>query len=142
MIFIALITFICVLFLAVIHIYWGLGGNWPAKSRTELLDIVVGSGESFPSAFACYVIALALVSAGIIALISVRFISLPMLEPYISWGLAVISFVLGMRGIIGYLPSFEKIATDRFNYYNKRFYNPLCIILSICYLILYLNKIH
>ena len=48
--------------ISLLHIYWGLGGCWPAKNREGLAQIVLGGppGTKVPGPAACFAVAAAL----------------------------------------------------------------------------------
>lgn len=125
--------FIIMLALAFIHIYWGHGGNWPGVNRQDLIDRVFGEGTRFPSIFACYTVAITLVIAGFIPLISTSDFLIPKLQ-HLSWMNYLIAIIFLVRGLGGYLPVIEKKWTKIFVHYNRIIYGPLCIILALSYI--------
>ncbi len=133
MVILAIVTTAVMLALGGLHLYWGYGGCWPGKSRRELVDIVVGEGDEFPSLAACWVVTLLLVGASVLPLLAIGWIRSPIPDSIVNWALILASVVLGLRGLSGYLPMFEKRWTSVFVKHNKRLYCPLCFGLAICY---------
>ena len=128
----AIFIFFVMFTLAFIHLYWGHGKNWPGVNRQDLIDKVYGNGTQFPSIYACYAVALALIVAGFIPLFSTGIFSFPK-QNYISWANYLIALPLFVRGLVGYLPFVEKKCTKIFVHYNRIIYNPLCILIALSY---------
>jgi hypothetical protein len=132
--FAAAVVAVCLLLLALLHVYWGYGGAWPARSREELGPMVVGTTPrdtmpNMPNLLACLAVAgLLVVAAGLIALAG--------FTPEPSWvwrvGSAGVGVVLLVRGLGGYLDGRLRPATRDQPFYalNRRIYSPLCLILA------------
>ena len=110
--------------LAGLHFYWGHGGIWPGTDRQDLIDKVFGEGTRFPSIYACYAVAIALIIAGIIPFFSENDFA------RMNYLIAVIFLI---RGLGGYLPIVEKRWNKVFVHYNRMIYSPLCIAIAISY---------
>lgn len=111
--------------LAGLHLYWGHGGIWPGTDRQDLIDKVFGEGTKFPSIYACYAVAIALIIAGTIPFFSNHYFA------SINYLIAVIFLI---RGIGGYLPAIEKRWNKIFVHYNRMIYSPLCIGIALSYI--------
>lgn len=117
--------------LALLHVHWGYGGAWPARTRAELGPMMVGTPprDAMPDRFACLAVAgLLIVAAVLIALAG--FTS----EPSWVWrvGSAGVGVVLLVRGLGGYADGRLRPATREQPFYllNRRIYSPLCLILA------------
>ena len=130
----SIFIFIVMLALALIHVYWGHGGNWPGDTRQDLVDKVYGEGSQFPSIYACYAVAATLILAGAIPLYT-ESVLIHAEFNNISWLNYLIATPLMIRGVGGYLPILEKRWTQVFIHYNRVIYNPLCIGLAISYIL-------
>ncbi|WP_374035473.1 DUF3995 domain-containing protein [Bdellovibrio bacteriovorus] len=128
-IFISLVMFA----LALLHIYWGHGGNWPGNDRQSLTDKVFGQGNQFPSILACYNVAAALILAGAVPLFTESILFGARFSNY-SWFNFIIALPLMIRGVGGYLPAVEKRWTQVFVRNNRLIYSPLCIGLALSYI--------
>ncbi len=126
----ATVVALCLLLLAFIHVYWGLGGAWPARTRAELGPMVVGtpSGAAMPNLAACLVVAgLLVTAAGLIACAAFA-------GPWwvSSVGSAGAGVVLTLRGLGGYADGRLRPATRELPFYalNRRIFSPLCLVLA------------
>lgn len=122
--------------LSLIHIYWGLGGLWPGKNKQELIDLVFGKGNQFPSAFSCFFVAVFLILFSILPIVwiyRVPFLIHPQMTNGIRYIMYFVAIVFTLRGVIGYLPFVTKHWKPIFVYYTKRIYNPLCLFLGLVF---------
>lgn len=122
------------LYLSVLHIYWAFGGLWPGKTKQELIDMVFGKGETFPSRFACLFVSTSLLFFTLLPFVWTFRTDLMLSEDKVfslKLILYLISLIFLLRGFLGYLPFVTKMWKPIFNYYTKRIYNPLCIFLGI-----------
>ncbi len=121
----------CLVALALLHVYWGLGGAWPARTRAGLGPMVVGTppSEAMPSLLACLIVAGLLVTAAILTAV-VGFTR----EPWWVWrvGSAGVGVVLALRGFGGFLEGRLRPETRAQPYFelNRRIYSPLCLVLA------------
>ena len=128
--------------LAAIHVYWGMGGVWPAASEKALIDTVIGfpGMTDMPSANSTYVVAVLLFIAAVIAQSGgVR------LSPALRWvsritmtGVGIVFFA---RGVGGYF--FKYLAWDPvepFATFNRLFYSPLCLAIATGFFLLLIRQ--
>lgn len=121
----------CLVGLAIIHVYWGLGGIWPARTRAELGPMVVGTPPStaMPNLVACLIVAGLLVTAALLITMA-GFLA----EPSPVWRVGSIGagVVLGLRGLYGYVDGRLRPQTRAlpFHALNRTVYSPLCLILA------------
>ncbi|MFV8754417.1 DUF3995 domain-containing protein [Nannocystaceae bacterium ST9] len=123
----------CLLVLAFIHVYWGLGGAWPARTRAELGPMVVGTpprdANAMPDLAACLIVAGLLITAATL-IVGARLHA----EPSWIWrvGSAGVGVVLALRGVGGYFDARLRPATREQPFFalNRRIYSPLCLVLA------------
>lgn len=120
------------LFLAGLHLYWGVGGVWPGHDAESLRLAVVGTRHgTMPGLAACAVVATALfAAAAIVFLRHGRIVSgLPSLIVY--GGYATLILVFGLRGLAPYLTGvFEYARGTPFFELNRQYYAPLCLLIA------------
>ncbi|HEY0137828.1 MAG TPA: DUF3995 domain-containing protein [Nannocystis sp.] len=121
----------CLIVLAFIHVYWGAGGAWPARTRAGLGPMVVGTppGTAMPNLPACLLVAALLVTAaGLVASAGLAD------EPpwFARLGSAGVAGVLALRGLGGFIDGRLRPDTRTQPYYalNRRIYSPLCLALA------------
>lgn len=128
--------------LAALHVYWGLGGVWPATNEQALINTVIGfpGMTEMPSANFTFVIAFLIFLSAAVAQSSTVCIS-----PVLSWISRLAIFGVGMtffaRGIGGYF--FDQLAWDPvepFATYNQLFYSPLCLAIATGFFLLLIKK--
>jgi nicotinamide riboside transporter PnuC len=130
----ALLLFVGIGAIAVIHVLWGLGYNWPEANEEALARSVVGDGRRrMPSAWQCYAVAAAL------AVLAVwPFVLLGRDEE--PWAQAVTFIGAGIfmaRCVAGYTPTWRMHFRDEpFATRNRRYYSPYCLLMGIGYLAL------
>ncbi|MCW7491948.1 DUF3995 domain-containing protein [Leptospira sp. 2 VSF19] len=133
MIFITFTSALLLLSISAIHIYWAIGGLWPGKTKQELIDLVFGKGNQFPSPLTCLFVAIFLFLFSILPIAWILKNNLA-LDSKMIFGLRIlitmISVIFFLRGVLAYFPIITKQWKPIFVYYTKRIYNPLCITIS------------
>lgn len=130
MIVVSALVAVVLLGLAGVHVYWGVGGAWPARTRAELGPMVVGTSARavMPNLLACVVVAaLLLTAAGLVVAAGLGF------EGWVvRVGAAGVAAVLGLRGVGGFFDGRLRPGTRGQPFYrlNLRIYSPLCLLLS------------
>ena len=120
--------------IAAVHVYWAVGGVWPATVRAELPQTVVGTkdtkmpprGVTLAVAFMIFVAALVpLVTTGLLP------VTLPCaLQMLALWGLILVFLV---RGLVTYTPLGDRYSVvEPFRTLNRKYYSPLCVLLGLC----------
>lgn len=138
--------FVVLSVIAAIHVYWGLGGLWPADSTRELIDTVVGDTRMtrMPPAWLTLTVAALIFAAGWIALERARIVSrLP--GWMVGLGVWVLFAIFALRGLSTYLfvtglRTLPDTAAQAFVANDIRVYAPLCLLLAMGFLILALQK--
>jgi len=119
--------------IAALHVYWGLGGTWPAEDEPGLTATVFGPSPDgrMPGFGPCFVVTVLLMLAAAFPLAAQGILpaSPSALIAVGLWGAAA---VLAIRGLGGFLerrirPAIVGLPYDRL---NRRLYSPLCLLLS------------
>ena len=127
-------------FIAALHVYWGLGGLWPAANEADLVKTVIGISRSptMPaSATTLLVAALILAAAcfglarGVLGLDGLILLRIP---------LGVIAIIMLARGVYAYLPGPFSRATEPFASLNATFFSPAILLLSLAFAYLTLSS--
>jgi hypothetical protein len=139
MIFAGLYIFVIMLLIAIIHVYWAFGGRWPGTNEKDLVEKVVGRGESFPSVPITCFVSLVFVAMAVVPLVKAGLLDTAIPAHLVDKTTLFFAVIFFLRGMGGYLRIFEKTSADIFVYYNRRIYNPLCVSLGVAELILILN---
>jgi Protein of unknown function (DUF3995) len=114
--------------IAGLHIAWGRGSSFPFDNRSALADAVIGS-PVVPAPAACHTVAAAL------AVASALTADLPLGSRSLRRaGRMSVATVLAVRGLIGLVGRTHLVSPGtsslRFRRLDRRFYAPLCLILS------------
>jgi len=133
---IAILLFIIFLCLSGIHFYWGLGGKWggnaalPAKPNNELLFQ--------PGLIACFIVALGLLSFGLLILNKVALITLPLPLWLYKYGIFGLSAIFAFRtiGDFKYIGFTRRVNNTLFAQMDRKYYTPLCLTLTVLILLL------
>ena len=117
--------------IALLHLYWAFGGNWPATERKHLPAIVVGQKglTQMPPAWITLTVASLIFLAAIMPLLWVL-----RLGPQPLWQAALVALglVFLLRGAIGLTPWFRNfLCQEPFATLNKRYYSPLCLVFAV-----------
>ncbi|MER6395007.1 DUF3995 domain-containing protein [Kitasatospora sp. NPDC001603] len=113
-----------------LHALWTVT-PWPARSRQEFADTVIGTGEGVPPAAACLAVAGLLGTAAY--LVGAEAGALPAVGPrgVRRAGVRTVAGVLLARGAAGPLVfGVLNERTERFRRLNARYYSPLCLALG------------
>lgn len=115
-----------------LHVYWGLGGLWPASSEPELVRMVVGlETDRMPARGATLAVAALIFASGTFGLMrgvlgwdSLVFVRLP---------LAIVAAVFLLRGAATYVPGLQPFAAEPFARLNALYFSPLILLLGVCF---------
>lgn len=116
-----------------LHVYWGVGGLWPASDPASLAATVVGTrGGVMPGLAPSLFVAACLVAVA--AFVAWRAGWLPaLLVPGWMWSLGFwgAAFVFAARGVAGFVPAIFSYADGTpFQRLNLIFYSPLCLAIA------------
>jgi hypothetical protein len=119
--------------LAGLHLYWGFGGYWPGADAVSLSERVAGTSRPVASKLAsCAMVAAALLAAAAIVFAGQRAIGDGFPALIIFGGYVVLILVFGLRGLAPYLtPVFDYARETPFFELNRRYYAPLCLLISL-----------
>ena len=139
----ALINFIVLLIISLIHAYWAAGGRWGLK---ESLPERNGSKAFQPGRFATLVVALIFGGMAFFYLYKIGWLT-PLnaimpnwLSQYGLWVLAAI-FLLRAIGDFRYVGFFKRERNSHFADLDTKFYSPLCLLLGVnSFLLTYLSQ--
>ncbi|GAA1780980.1 DUF3995 domain-containing protein [Agromyces lapidis] len=111
-----------------LHAAWASGSSWPARSRRELAEAVVGS-DAAPAPLPTAVVAVAATAAGIVAggALGDRSIAVA--------GRRAAGAALLARAVVGGPAACRVLGlpepSDRFRDLDARVYRPLCVVLGV-----------
>lgn len=119
-------VFLC---LALLHLYWGLGGRVGLLAAIPEID---GKPAFTPSATATFVVALCLALCAVLLAGTSGLVSLPVPHSVLSWLTRVLAVVLLLRAIGDFRQAgfFKQIRGSRFARLDTVLYSPLCLGLS------------
>jgi len=130
----ALLLFVGVGAVAVVHAMWGLGSTWPEASQEALARGVVGDGRKrMPPPWQCFAVAI------LLALVALWpwYVLGRSSEPAVLTGTFAIAGVFVARCWAGYSPRWRAHFHDEpFARRDKRYYSPYCLLLGVSYLAL------
>ncbi len=134
---VALFMFLLLQGVALVHVGWGLGMRWPAKSRGELVAMVVGlpAGTPMPPLWLTLLVALGISGIGIAALWGAGWFSLGWLEGWKRWILAAIVLVFALRGGATYVPfGALHAAVEPFRSLDRLYFAPMILLIAVGFL--------
>jgi hypothetical protein len=130
----ALMLFVGVGMIAVIHILWGMGSHWPEASEEALARAVVGDGRRrMPPPWQCFAVALVLTALAIWPWYALGRMS----DPAVLAGTYVVAGIFMARGVAGYSVRWRAHFRDEpFAKRNRRYYSPYCLLMGVGYIAL------
>jgi len=126
----ALVFAAVLLFLAALHVYWALGGDW---GNSVTVPTIAGRRTINPTRLATYVVAFLLVAGTVIIcgqahlFATGRYSALFRLG---SWCLCGV-FLLRTMGNFKTFGIFKTVDGTAFAYWDTRLYSPLCFVLAV-----------
>lgn len=124
--------------IAAVHLAWALGTSWPAKSESELAQLVVGVGEheSMPPRIATGGVALLLIAMAIWILGAGEVLHIPLSQSLLRHGSWALAALFALRGAGGYVEEHFRpvIRGTPYARWNRILYSPLCLALAACIL--------
>ena len=113
-----------------LHLYWAIGGLWPARSEEELVKTVIGSVSTskMPPQWLTMMVATMILLAGLVPLAVLS----GWLPAWLSaYALTISTAVFLLRGAVSYVvPSLGRKMSEPFRTLNLRYYSPLCLLLG------------
>ena len=121
------------------HFYWLFGGTYGVKQVIPTKGPTTVNKQAIPP-FATLIVALGLVSCGLLYLIKVEIFVLPIASWIIEYGLWFIPsiFILRAIGEFNYVGFFKKIRDTEFAKADSRLFSPLCLAIGVIGLLIQL----
>lgn len=132
---IAVLVFIPLLAISMLHFMWAFGSNWPAKDQKTLARTVAGfrGVKKMPPRIASFGVAVLIFVAGLWALA----MSDPTPNRTLSIGGALLSLVFLGRGGVGFTKWWRaKTPEEPFATLDRKTYSPLCCGIGLGFLCL------
>jgi hypothetical protein len=115
--------------IALVHLSWALGGDWPAP-KGQPLAIYVTAGTRRPGRAITLAVALAIGAAAAVVLSSRARLTTPW-DMMVAGAYFVVALVFFGRGVAGYFPALWRRAEGLpFHRLNRAFYSPLCLVIG------------
>ena len=115
--------------IAVLHLSWAFGANWPAP-KGQPLAVYVTAGARRPGRAITVAVALAIVAAAAVVLASRARLPAPW-DRLAAAAYFVVTLVFLGRGVVGYFPALWRRAEGLpFHRLNRAFYSPLCLVIG------------
>lgn len=115
-----------------LHAAWASGSSWPARSRRELADAVVGS-DAAPAPLPTAAVAVAATAGGLVAGGALGD------RPIAVAGRRAAGLALIARAVVGGPVACRLLGlpepSDRFRELDARYYRPLCVVLGVAALL-------
>ena len=115
---------------ALIHVYWALGGVYGIASAAPVPE---GGGEFKPPKLLTFLIACLLAGLAVLALMLV-YPNLPLagFAPYFGFFVALV-FVVRAIGDFKYVGFFKSVKNSDFARKDSRYFSPLCLFLGVSF---------
>jgi hypothetical protein len=139
----AILLFVVVSALAVLHAHWGFGGIWPASNAERLAKAAVGTPgiTRMPSPTSCFLVAAALSGIAVWPLFAARFLPEAWPRELTLIAGTVIAAVFIGRGIAGYTSAWRRHFSEQpFARLDTLAYSPLCLALGAGFIALLITK--
>ncbi len=134
----SIILFLIFSVLGGFHFYWFFGGNWGLEKVIPSIDDKANSLE-IPQ-LATLIVALGLVSFGLIYLIKAAFFTAPIPNWIIDYSYWIIPsiFILRAIGEFKYVGFFKKVKHTEFAKADSKLFSPLCLAIGMIGLLIQL----
>jgi hypothetical protein len=138
----AIVLWVVLAAIAVLHAAWGLGSHWPCESEAVLVRTAggtPGATKMYPPA-ACFTVAALLAGVSVWPLFATGLLA----EAWPRWltllAGAGIATVFVARGVAGYVPAWRRLqSAEPFATLDRRYYAPLCLALGAGFLTILLR---
>ncbi|MEO1101353.1 MAG: DUF3995 domain-containing protein [Pseudomonadota bacterium] len=125
--------------IAAVHFTWATGIVWPCKDERTLARTVVGTKgiEAMPERWMLWAAGATLILAAVWALLLRRMLPFDLPRLVILIGGMALAYVFVLRGILGILPSFHRVAPEQpFVRLNLMVYSPLSLAIGASFILL------
>lgn len=118
--------------IAGVHSAWGSGVNWPIRDEEQLAKLVVGARgiTKMPPGWAAMMVAAALMVAAVLVLGLGGLVAVPLPAKILSGLGWIMAAVFILRGLVGYLPAWQRMLEPAFVRLNSLCYSPLCLLIG------------
>ncbi len=126
----ALILFLIFILIALIHFYWGFGGQLGSESVFPTKDETTKA--EMPGPIPTFIVALGLATIAIFILIKSHIIHFPIPSWLATYGLWILAgiFIIRAVGDFNYIGFFKKIKNTKFGRNDTTYYSPLCLLIG------------
>jgi hypothetical protein len=141
---IAVMVFLALAAIAMLHAAWGFGVRWPAEDERDLVALVVGrTGRTrMPAPSACWRAAAAIFVAGLVALAVADLVAVPGPPTVVTAAAALVATVFAGRGIAAYLPAWRRrFSQEPFATLDQSWYGPLCLLFALAFALLVMQRV-
>ena len=138
----AIIQFLILALVAIVHFYWAIGGLWPGKDEVSLARTVIGEKNitKMPSRLLTLTVVVAIFAASLWPLMWRSIIPYSIPQGLLWFGMVLLVLVFLGRGIAGYLPFFtNRMSEQPFARLNAIYFSPLCLAVGAGYMALLYN---
>jgi hypothetical protein len=116
--------------LALVHLYWALGGS---ALKNSTVPEVNGRAAFVPSAIATFAVVLGLTLCAWLVAATAGFVDSPIPRAWLAWLAYALAFALLARAVgdfrlVGF---FKRVRGTRFARLDSLFYAPLCLLLAV-----------
>lgn len=122
--------------IALVHLYWAMGGIWPARNESDLVNTVLGvpGVTKMPSRMSTLVVVFALALAAVWPLLINGVLANPVPRLALTLIGIAIAAIFWIRGFAGYLPKFRAhFSGEPFATLDRFFFSPLSLSISVGY---------
>lgn len=140
----AVMVFLTLTAIAVLHVVWSFGVYWPAGNERDLTSLVVGQNgrARMPGPAECLLAAAAIFAAAVVALALNRLVSVPGPSGLVILIGALVTAVFAVRGVAAYVPAWRvRFSEEPFATMDRNWYGPLCLLLAIAFLFILIDRV-
>jgi len=131
MIIVGLLAFAVFLALAILHIFWALGGTWGFKE--SLPQKTNGEHLFVPRKIESLIVGLFLAAFGLYESIKIGLVEIDLPEWLLNTGGIAVASIFFIRAVgdFKYVGMFKKVKSTEFGQRDTKYFTPLCLIISI-----------
>jgi hypothetical protein len=128
---IAIVVFFIFFFIALLHFYWSLGGQWGKQAAIPTRND--GSPVIRPGFLPTFIVALTLSAFAMFSLTELYFFHLPINTGVRKLGFGLIGVIFFARAVgdFRYVGFLKKIGNTAFGRNDTKFYSPFCFMIGM-----------
>ncbi|WP_299157524.1 DUF3995 domain-containing protein [uncultured Tenacibaculum sp.] len=130
--FLGLISFLILVFISIIHLYWSVGGKWAFK---EVIPTKINGEEVMnPKWIDSLFVGVFLLIIAILYAVKINLFKTDLIPSWLlNYGLYVVGgvFILRAVGDFKYVGFFKKIKQTKFGVNDSKYFSPLCLFLGV-----------